>query len=257
MEPAPAGRVAAAEAAAAAGVLSNAALVDLYGAVMDDDAAQAADNAVAQDLATAYTDREAGGRLRAMRSLWSNDNPAPYARLVLTARAAARLPVAAGDDAGRLVASMLSAGLDRTAVRWRGAVEAGSDGWAMIALADPDATAPVPYAEVAGYAGGDARQRLLFAGLAGLGRLSADDVEQGAEALDVRIGIVNSWTRALDSAAAAGEQGTVVVLAAVGMQAASWRGVPPEMLYRILGALRAVGLGGEARMIAAEAITRS
>jgi len=252
-------RVAAAEGAAGQGVLSSAALVDLYGAVLDDDRAAAGDSAVAQDLRTAYADRTADGRLRAIRSLWGAD--APWPRLVLTARAAARLPAgsATGADADRLVASMLSAGLDRSAARWRGAVSAGGDGWAMIALSDPDAIGNVGYAELSSYAGsGDARarQRLFFAGLAGLGRLSAEDVERGAEALDVRIGAVNSWTRALDRAAAAGEQGSVVVLAATGMQAAGWRGIAPEMLYRVLGALRAVGLGGEARMIAAEAIAR-
>ena len=47
------------------------------------------------------------------------------------------------------------------------------------------------------------------------------------------------------------------LLAAVGMQARDWGGVPPESLFRIVGALRAVGLGGEARMIAAEAIARA
>jgi len=255
-----AARVAAAEVAAGQGVLSGAALVDLYGAVLDDDRAVAADSATAQDLRSAYADRTADGRLRAIRSLWGQD--APWPRMVLTARAAARLPAgtATGADADRLVASMLSCGLDRSAVRWRGSVTPGGDGWAMVTLADPDALGTVRYADLASYAGaGDARakQRLLFAGLAGLGRLDADDVERAAEALDVRIGAANSWTRALDDAAAAGEQGSVVVLAAIGMQAAGWRGVPPEMLYRILGALRAVGLGGEARMIAAEAIARS
>jgi hypothetical protein len=41
------------------------------------------------------------------------------------------------------------------------------------------------------------------------------------------------------------------------MQTASWHGMPPEALYRIVAALRAVGLEGEARMIAAEAIARA
>jgi hypothetical protein len=53
------------------------------------------------------------------------------------------------------------------------------------------------------------------------------------------------------------QPGTVTLLAAVGMQAATWRGVPPAALYRIIAALRAVGLEGEARMIAAEAIARA
>jgi hypothetical protein len=40
------------------------------------------------------------------------------------------------------------------------------------------------------------------------------------------------------------------------MQADDWSGVPPEHLYRIMRALRQVGMEFEARMIAAEALTR-
>jgi hypothetical protein len=130
----------------------------------------------------------------------------------------------------------------------------------MLALADPDLTGRLTYSALASYAGtGDAarKQRLLFAGLAGLGRLSAEDVERAAQALDVRIGAENSWTRALDRAAAEGQAGTVLLLAAVGMQTSDWRGVPPAALYRIVAGLRAVGLTGEARMIAAEALARA
>ena len=253
-------RLEAAEAAAAAGVLSARALVDLYGAAAADDDAPAAASAVADDLRAAYVDRDPEARERALRAVWGEGTP-PYARLLLTARAAARVrPRGGHPDADRLVAAMLGAGMDRTAARWRGVVTEGSDGWAMLALADPDARGALSYGDLGSYAGsGDAaaKQRLFFAGLAGLGRLSAEDVERGAEALNVRIGQENSWTRAIDRAAAAGQQGTVALLAAVGMQAASWGGIPPESLFRIVGALRAVGLGGEARMIAAEAIARA
>ena len=92
--------------------------------------------------------------------------------------------------------------------------------------------------------------------LAGLGRMSAENVERAATSLEVPIGAQNSWTRALDKAVAAREPGSVVLLAAIGMQTGSWRGVPPAMLYRIVAALRSVGLDGDARMIAAEAIAR-
>ncbi|SEM58667.1 hypothetical protein SAMN05192583_0732 [Sphingomonas gellani] len=259
---APADRLSAAEGAAAQGVLSNAALVDLYGAVDQADDAPSAAAAVAADLRTAFTGDRASARLSALRQLWGTQTGrVPYARLVLTAHAAARAPIQAGSaDADRLIASMLSVGMDRTAARWRGAVEAGGDGWAMLQLSDPDLSRRLTYRDLAGYTGqGDAalKQRLLFAGLAGLGRLAPADVERAAEALDVRIGAENAWTRALDRAAMAGQPGTVVVLAALGMQTGSWKGVPPEMLYRIVGALRSVGLGGEARMIAAEALARA
>ena len=254
-------RLGAAEAAAGQGVLSNAALVDLYSAAFSDDSVQSGTTATAQDLQTAYADRNADARMAALRQIWGTARPS-YGRLVLTARAAARMPAAKDKtENDRLIASMLSAGLDRTAARWRGSVETGSDAWAMILLADPDADTRVSYGDLASYSGGEGdsalKQRMLFAGLAGLGRLSPGDVERAAKALDVRIGAENSWTRALDSAARGGQAGTVALLAAIGMQTPGWKGVPPEALYRIVGALRAVGLDGEARMIAAEAIARA
>lgn len=259
----PALRVKPAEEAAAQGVLSNAALVDLYGALGGDDDDQTVDpvaSATAQDLETAYADRSANARLAALKRLWGDT--APYGRLVLTARAAARIPatVERAGNADRLVAAMLSAGLDRTAQRWRAVADRGGDAAAMLTLADPDARGTLSYGAVSGYAGSgdaEAKRRLFFAGLAGLGRLAPDDIERGAQTLDIRIGTTNSWTRALDRAAADGEPGTVALLAAIGLQSASWRGVPPAALYRIVGALRAVGLDGEARMIAVEALSRS
>jgi hypothetical protein len=41
------------------------------------------------------------------------------------------------------------------------------------------------------------------------------------------------------------------------MQTNSWANVPPAHLFRIVNALRRVGLEPEARMIAAEALARS
>ncbi|MET4895920.1 hypothetical protein RN629_01960 [Sphingomonadaceae bacterium jetA1] len=246
--------------AAAMGVLSNAALVDFYASLAENDDATRAQQAVVNDLRNAYAASDGAARLSAMRSLWGDGARTPYGRLILTARAAARLPVADEGDTDRLIASMLSAGLDRSAARWLGVVKQGSDGWAMLQLADPDRQGEVSYDLVSGYAGsGDQRlkQRLFFAGLAGLGRLSRADIEKGAEALDVRIGQRNAWTDALDEAVADGQTGMVVLLCATGMQTSNWGGVPPQALYRMLDALRSVGLDTEARMIAAEAIARA
>jgi hypothetical protein len=251
-------RLPSAEAAAGQGVLSAAALIDLYGALDTANDTPAPIASSINDLRTAYVGGDMDARLTALRALWGT-TPA-YPRLVLTARAAARLPVRTGiADAPQLVAAMLTAGLDRSAARWRAAVDEGGDAWAMIALADPDQGGRLSYRQLSSYAGrGDAalKQRLFFAGLAGLGRLSPDDIERAAAALDVTIGAENSWTRAIDRAAADGQKGTVILLAAIGMQTPQWRGVPPAMLYRIVSALRAVGLEGEARMIAAEALAR-
>lgn len=254
-------RIAAAEAAAGQGVLSSNALVDLYAAVDAADDMPGVASATASDLRTAYAGGSVDARLAAMRQLWGDaTTQPPYARLVLTARAAGRIPARIGlSDADRLVASMLTAGLDRSAARWRMAVPEGGDAWAMITLADPDAGERLNYGVLSRYSGsGDAalKQRLFFAGLAGLGRLAPEDVERAAEALDVRIGASTPWTQAIDRAAANGDQGNVILLAAIGMQTPHWRGVPPAMLYRIVGALHTVGLEGEARMIAAEALAR-
>jgi hypothetical protein len=255
-------RAPAAEAAAAMGIISNAALVDLFAALDAADQTPAALGAVASDLRDAYVGADVATRVGALKQLWGGgETPqAHYARLILTARAAARIRPGDGrEEADRMVAAMLSAGLDRTAQRWRGQVVEGGDAWAMLELADPDARTRLGYDSVSSYAGtGDAtlKQRMFFAGLAGLGRLSQQEIERGAESLDVRIGAVNAWTRALDRAVQDRQAGTVILLSAIGMQTNDWRGVPPAMLYRIVAGLRAVGLDGEARMIAAEAIAR-
>lgn len=249
-------RLAAADLAATMGVLSSAALVDAYGAISTLDDPPAAAASVAADLRTAYADPDPAIRAAALRTLWG-DTP-DYARLILTARAAVRQPAGPGNaDADRLVAAMLSAGLDRTAARWLPHVPAGGQAWAMLVLADPDADRRWSAADVDAYGGGDVRRRFLFAGLAGLGRMSPDEIRAGAEALDVPIGRQDGWTRAMDRAIDAGQPGTVLMLAAIGMQTDAWRGVPPAALYRIVAGLRAVGLEGMARMIAAEAVARA
>lgn len=251
-----------AEIAAAMGILSSAALVDLYAALDAAEDTPAALGAIASDLRAAYVGADVATRLRALTQLWDGAETAQgrYARLILTARAAARVrPTDGKPQADRIVAAMLSAGLDRTAQRWRGQVEAGSDAWALLELSDPDATTRLSYNAIASYAGAgetEAKRKLLFAGLAGLGRLSPQEVESGAEALAVPIGATNSWTRALDRAVSERQPATVILLAGIGMQAPSWRQLPPAMLYRIVAALRAVGLDGEARMIAAESLSR-
>jgi hypothetical protein len=48
----------------------------------------------------------------------------------------------------------------------------------------------------------------------------------------------------------------VALLAGLGMQGDGWDKMTPRYLYHIVGALNRVGLEGEARMIAAEAVAR-
>jgi len=40
------------------------------------------------------------------------------------------------------------------------------------------------------------------------------------------------------------------------MQTTNWHGVSPEALFRIVEAMHRVGLDGQARMVAVEALTR-
>ncbi len=260
---APGVRASAAELAAARGILSSAALVDLYAAVDAGDDQLPAAASVARSLRTAFEGNDAATRAAALGKLW--DEPSGYerryARLVLTAGAAARMPTTLEKpDTDRLIASMLSAGLDTPALRWRDKAARGSTGWAMLTLVDPNAPS-VSYGDVGAYVPANdpqgGKQRMFFAALAGLGRLSGGDIEQGAKALGVPIAATDSWSRAIAQAAADGEPGTVVLLAATGMQSRAWAGVSPAALYHICAALREVGMIGEARMIAAEAVARS
>ena len=92
---------------------------------------------------------------------------------------------------------------------------------------------------------------MLVAALAGLGRLSGDPASLGLDP-----NWRSRWSGMIDSAARGNEPGTVALLAAVGMQTGGWAGVPPEHLYHIVSALRQVGHDYEARMIAAEAMSR-
>ena len=107
--------------------------------------------------------------------------------------------------------------------------------------------------------GGDngLRGKFLFAGMAGLGRMSPSDVSKMARDLEIPIEQPTSWTRALDRAVAAREPATVIVLCALGLGVTDWQHVSPAQLYHSISALNAVGLGADARMIAAEAISRS
>ena len=257
-------RAAFASRAAARGVLSSAALIDLYGAIDMGDNGGTPEDGVARDLRSAYDQSDQAGRLAALEKLWTapDDEQDRYAREVMTAVAAARIaPADKVDHADRLIASMLSAGFDRAAMRWEDHVPAGSLAAAQLALANPAAAGPAPYSLFDSFVDNDTstgkiRSRMLAAGLAGLGRLSPSDSERAAKAVGVAIGAENSWTRALTRAVRARQPATVVLLAAVGMQTADWSKVPPEALYRIVAALNAVGLNGEARMLAAEAVAR-
>ena len=161
---------------------------------------------------------------------------------------------------------MLTAGLDRQAARWSGIAGglsgvAGDRAWALLALGSPDASVGISTGRVSEFvdrdeSDGRIRSKLLLAGLAGLERLPADDLTDVANDLGVRLGMRNRWTVMIDGAAARHQEGTVALLAATGMQTTDWRGVPPEYLFHVVRSLKLAGLEFEARMIAAEALSR-
>lgn len=254
-------RAEAAELAAAQGVLSNAALVDLYSAIDGDEDQSTAETGVARDLRTAYAGGDRDVRLAAFRTLWEEPRlpRGRYARLILTARAAATIvPYRDAPDADRLVASMLSAGLEARALRWADMVPRGGDAWAMLTLAGSRAASR---SDIDSYRGrptdpDGTKARMLTAALAGLGQLDGGDTAALAGALKIDFDGQNSWTRAIHRAAEQRQPATVLLLAAVGMQTPNWHGVSPEALYHIVASLRQVGLDGQARMIAVEALTR-
>ncbi len=259
------GRVAASDTAASLGVLSSSALIDLYSAAYDSPETADDIRARASLLRRAYAAPEKAGRMESMRDLWDRSDAGNilYSNYILTSHAAARFPVSAQyqADTGQLVASMLSAGLDRNAMRWANIAENGSDGWAMLVLAMPDLSTPVEYGSLDNYFDNDTSAKnlksgFLLAGLAGLGRVSDDDRASFEEDLNIRLTRNSRWANAITTAANADKPAVVAILAAVGMQGSDWSAMSPAHLYYIVRSLKAVGLDAEARMIAAEAIAR-
>jgi hypothetical protein len=184
------------------------------------------------------------------------------AALVMTARAAALIDPSS-DHAGQadgLIASMLTAGLDRSAARWSNIVSGGSLGWALVTLGAPGRVTLANYGDLDEFYGNDDsvdghKSALLLAGLAGLGRVESGARTDFGSDLKVNITRQTAWSKAITAAANRGEQGTVALMAVAGMQAPSWASVPAHHVYYIVRSLRQVGLEAEARMIAAEAVT--
>lgn len=258
------GRAAAADKAAACGVLSSAAMVDLYGQIFDEDDANGEWAQRAVKLRDAYTAGAVADRVAAIQDLWGDEKDPlrRYSRQVLTAYAAARLPASAdlANDAGPLIAAMLSAGLDGNAMRWAGVVKPGSEGWALLALANPAGTA-ADQGAIDDFHGSDnskdaRKTAFLVAGLAGLGRLPVAAANDLAGKYKFQLDHGSRWSQAIDKAAEYGNPTLVALLAGLGMQGDSWARMTPRNLYHIVGALNRVGMGAEARMLAAEAVAR-
>lgn len=265
-------RIAAARVGAALGMVSSADLVDLYSALAEEIDPFEIARTPAGQLRKAYAEESADARLDALDALWSADirSRDGYAGRILTARAAAHITPnkAQVERAGDLIASMLSAGLDRQAAQWWPLLADYDDdetveAWALLAVGAPGRGVPVDegrirrFAEQGDSARGQHRGALLVAALAGLGRLEGRLVDELGGVYNANLAASSRYLRQLDRAAVAGRGGEVALLAAIGLQTANWRGVPPQHLFHIIAALKRVGREPEARMIAAEALMRS
>lgn len=254
-------RAAGADRAAREGLLSSRAAVDLYSQIFADDGVEGDARATADALREAYVAGTPAGRLAAMRTVWGPQGD--YGRLVLTAYAAARLAPSGdlADDAHLLIASMLAAGLDRNALRWGNVVDQGSQGWALLVLAQPQSRGSVSSGGIDSFIDDDAsagqrKSQFLVAGLAGLGRISTGTANSLSNRLDMGLARESRWSRAIVKAAEVNNPALVALLAGLGMQGSGWDKMTARHLYLIVRSLDRVGLSAEARMIAAEAVAR-
>ena len=259
-------RAAGAERAGAAGILSSAAMVDLFSQIYEQDEITGTYADAAEALRAAYVGATPDDRMKAIASLWDGapDAQARYSRLVLTGYAAARMPVegAFAKQAPDLIAAMLAAGLDQNAMRWAPQADVGSLAWGQLALAQAQRSTPVDDAALNSFYGNDPsdgyrKSRFLLAGLMGLGRVDQAAAQDFAGKLELDLGRQTKWSRLIDQAADANNQALVALLAGLGMQGDGWDKMTGLHLYHIVSALNRVGLGAEARMIAAEAVARA
>lgn len=268
----PSDRLESARIATGLGVFSSQALIDLYSLIYDSTDPNDLPETDAFKLRTAFVDRDLGTRLGAMRQLW-NVEPDPVQReasRALLGRAAARVTpdVELESDAANLISSMLAAGYDREAARWISVVEDMDDDaadpiWAMLALAAPSTRGlDLRLGRINDFIGRDQspgrkRSALLVAGLVGLGRLDGAAAGRLNARHDLRIDRRSRWTELIDASAARRQAGTVAVLAGAGFQAPGFNQLPPSHLFHAVAGLRSTNQQFLARMIAAEALSRT
>jgi hypothetical protein len=256
--------------AAGLGVFSSQTMVDLYSSIYDSTDPSDLPASDAWQLRQAYVGKDAATRLDAIRKLLGTgkDGLQKEAARAAAARAATLVTPDAklAKDAPELISAMLAGGYDQAAERWIPAVNgmdnADSDRcWAMLALAAPN-IADVGTGRINSFIRRDTsrdhvRSALLVAGLAGLGRISTDTANSLNQRYGLGLGHMSSWTRMIDAAAARGQGGTVLVLTGTGLQTPQFDRVPAAHLYHAISALNRTGQGFTARMIAAEALSRT
>ena len=259
------------------GVFSGSAALGFQAALAAQDDADTQVSQLSDYLQAAYAGDSVQARINGMRDYWQT-KPADdwsadaqdvyYGALPAIARAAATLPATAdaGDDAPWIIAATLSGGYDRSAARWASALgslsgESQQRSWALLAAGLPDPRIDLSADRINAFVSSDETEgrrigHSLVAVLAGLDRLPVDGRAELIQQSGLDMTARRPWARAIMAAAARREQGTVALLAAVGMQGQGWQSMTPQLLYFIVAALHDVGLDPYARMIAAEAMAR-
>jgi hypothetical protein len=254
------------------GVFSSQSLVDLYSALYDSTDPSDLPGTDAWQLRQAFVGKDRDARLAAIRKLLDSakDPLTKEAARALVARAATRIDPDAdfSADAPELISAMLAAGYDRAAARWIPAIrrmdgEPADRAWAMLALSSADPRGlDLSFGRISGFISrdkspGKVRSSLLVAGLAGLGRISLDSASTLNRRNGLGLGKQSRWTQMIDSAAGFGQAGTVLVMTGTGFQTTAFANVPAEHLYHAVAALRHTNQDFTARMIAAEALSRT
>jgi hypothetical protein len=256
--------------AAGLGVFSSQTLVDLYSAIYDATDPTDLPTTDAWQLRQAFVGKDEPTRLDAIRHMLGlgKEGLQKEATRALLARAATLIAPDSklAKDAPDLISAMLAAGYDRAAARWISAVGSMDDAdndrcWAMLALGAPNVS-DAASRRITGFIRRDqsphkVRSAFLVAGLAGLGRISADTANSLNRRYGLGLGGTTSWTRMIDASAARGQAGTVLVLTGTGLQTPAWDRVPPAHLYPAIAALERTKQDFTARMIAAEALSRT
>ena len=252
------------------GVFSSQSLVDLYSAIYDTTDPSDLPSSDAWQLRQAFVGKDQPTRLAAIRHLLDlgKGSLQKEATRALVARSATLITPDKkfAKDAADLISAMLAAGYDRAAARWIPVIgsmddEDGDRCWAMLALGAPD-VADAGTGRLSGFIRRDkspnkVRSALLVAGLAGLGRTSTDTANSLNRRYGLGLGMTTSWTRMIDAAGGRGQAATVLVLTGTGFQTPDWTKIPSAHLYHALSAMKRTGQDFTARMIAAEALSRT
>lgn len=266
---APQQRLPSAMVAAGLGVFSSQTMVDLYSAIFDSTDPGDLPDTDAWQLRQAFVGKDQDARIAAIRKLLSGKDGLPKeAARAAVARAATLITPDAklAKDAPDLISAMLAGGYDEAAARWAPAANSMDDAdgdrcWAMLALSAPN-VGDIGTSRITSFIKRDTsrdhvRSALLVAGLAGLGRISTDTANSLNQRYGLSLGHVTSWTRMIDTAAGREQGGTVLVLTGTGFATPALDRVPAAHMYHSISALRRTGQDFTARMIAAEALSRT